>query len=377
MQFLKNYSFTLSLLAAAIVLHGTGCGGGGPKSAAGSTTPSPSSPPSSPTTTPSPSQTPGSAITITSPASGASVGAPFNLSASAATCSSQPVSSMGYSFDDSADTTVVNGAQVNTQVSAETGAHTLNVKAWGNAGAACNASVAVNVTDSSSAASSPVPANATTVSAVQALGGWQATHDTGTPGSSSGSMSVVGSPSMSGSARQFVTSFSGSGGELYNANVGNDTTATNFFYDAWVYLTSSASTIQNLEMDMNQVMANGETVLYGFQCDGNSGTWDYTKNVGTPTQPNDQWEHSSAPCNMRNWSQNTWHHVQVSYSRDGAGNVTYHSVWLDGAESEINATAPSAFALGWAPALQTNFQVDGLGSGTNTVYLDQLSISRW
>jgi hypothetical protein len=284
---------------------------------------------------------------------------------------------MGYSFDDSANTTVVNGAQVNTQVSAETGAHTLNVKAWGNAGAACNASVAVNVTDSSPAASSPVPANATTVSGIQALGDWQASHDTGTPGGSSGSMSVVGSPSKSGGARQFVTGFSGSGGELYNANFGKDTNATNFFYDGWVYLTSSASTIQNLEMDMNQVMANGETVLYGFQCDGNSGTWDYTKNSGSPTQPNDQWVHSSARCNMRNWSQNTWHHVQVSYSRDNAGNVTYHSVWLDGAESSINATAPSAFAIGWAPALLTNFQVDGLGSGTNTIYLDQLSISRW
>jgi hypothetical protein len=284
---------------------------------------------------------------------------------------------MGYSFDDSADTTVVNGAQVNTQVSTETGAHTLNVKAWGNAGATCSASVPVNVTDSSSAASSPVPANATTVSGIQALGDWQATHDTSTPGGSSGSTSVVGSPSMSGSARQFVTSFSGSGGELYNANFGNDTKATNFFYDASVYVTGSASTIQNLEMDMNQVMANGETVLYGFQCDGNSGTWDYTKNAGTPTQPNDQWVHSSAPCNMRNWSQNTWHHVQVSYSRDNAGNVTYHSLWLDGAESNINATVPSAFAIGWAPALLTNFQVDGLGSGTNTVYLDQLSISRW
>jgi hypothetical protein len=284
---------------------------------------------------------------------------------------------MGYSLDDSSNTTVVNGAQVTTQVPAQTGTHTLNVKAWGNAGAACNTSVAVEVTDSSSPVNSLVPANATTVSSIQSLNNWQAKHDTAAVGSSSGSMSVVSSPAMSGSARQFVTSFSGSGDELYNVNFGNDTAATNFFYDAWVYLTSSAANVANLEMDVNQVMPNGQTVLFGFQCDGYSSTWDYTKNAGTPTSPVDTWVHSGAACNVRSWSQNAWHHVQVSYSRDDSGNVTYNSVWLDGVQSDINATAPSAFALGWGPMLVTNFQVDGLGSGTNTIYLDQLTVSRW
>jgi hypothetical protein len=70
--------------------------------------------------------------------------------------------------------------------------------------------------------------------------------------------------------------------------------------------------------------------------------------------------------------------VQLYYSRDDSGNVTYHSVWLDGQQSNINATVNSAFALGWAPVLLTNFQVDGIGSsGTPTVYLDSLNIYRW
>ena len=97
----------------------------------------------------------------------------------------------------------------------------------------------------------------------------------------------------------------------------------------------------------------------------------------TPTQPNDTWVHSSAVCNPRNWSANSWHHLQAGYSRDNVGNVTYQSVWLDGVEAPINATASSAFALGWSPVLLTNFQVDGLNSGSNTVYLDNLTISRW
>ena len=71
--------------------------------------------------------------------------------------------------------------------------------------------------------------------------------------------------------------------------------------------------------------------------------------------------------------------MQVLYGRDDSGNVTYHSVWLDGAQQDINETVPSAFALGWVPAvLVTNFQVDGIGtSGSMTAYLDNLTVYRW
>jgi hypothetical protein len=119
-------------------------------------------------------------------------------------------------------------------------------------------------------------------------------------------------------------------------------------------------------------------VIYGFQCDGYSGTWDYTKNGGTPKKSVDVWLHSKAACDPRTWSTNTWHHVQVEYLRDDSGNVTYKSVWLDSKEQDLNVTVPSAFDLGWASDLLTNFQVDGNGSsGKSTVYLDDLTISRW
>ena len=145
--------------------------------------------------------------------------------------------------------------------------------------------------------------------------------------------------------------------------------------------------VRNVENDyrvnsarrLNQVMANGQTVIIGFQCDGWSGTWDYTANKGTPEVPVDTWIHSKAGCNPHQWSTNTWHHVQVSYSRDDSGNVTYKAVWFDGAESVLNATVPSAFALGWAPTLLTNFQLDGYlaTSGTATAYVDDLTVYRW
>jgi hypothetical protein len=213
------------------------------------------------------------------------------------------------------------------------------------------------------------------------MGTWQAAYDTGTSGSSgsaSGTMSLVDSPSLSGQARKFGTTFVNYGGERYFASFGQDTAATHFLYDTWVYLDGSVNDVANLEMDMNQTMANGQTVIYGFQCDGWSQTWDYTTNAGTPENFNDQWLHSDAACNVQDWSVDTWHHVQVAYSRDDAGNVTYQSVWLDGVEQDINVTVPSAFALGWGSTLLTNLQVDGRGaSGASTVYLDNLTVYRW
>jgi hypothetical protein len=119
-------------------------------------------------------------------------------------------------------------------------------------------------------------------------------------------------------------------------------------------------------------------VIFGFQCDGYSGTWDYNANWTGPEHPTNTWMHSSAPCNIRDWGRNQWHHIQISYSRNEYGVVTYHDVYLDGRDQPIHATAPSAYALGWAPVLLTNFQVDGLGGGGSvTLFLDNLAVYRW
>jgi hypothetical protein len=316
-------------------------------------------------------------VIVSSPANGAQVGSPFSLSANAANCSSQITSAMGYSLDNSTATTIVKGASVSAVVTSGTGAHTLHVKAWGDAGSVCVTDVVITV--EVSAATAMIPSDAISVSSLQTLGNWVAQNDGASAGSSSGSMSVISAPSLSGDARKFTSNYTDYGDQRFDVLFGDDTSSTNFFYDAWIYLPSPSTSIANLELDMNQVMSNGQTVIFGFQCDGWSGTWDYTANNGTPTAPIDAWLHTKAPCNPRQWSTNTWHHVQISYSRDDSGNVTYQSVWFDGAQSVLNVTAPSAFALGWAPTLLTNLQVDGFlaASGTATVYVDNLTIYRW
>ena len=320
-------------------------------------------------------------VTVNSPVNNTDVASPFTLSASAAICSSQNVSAMGYSFDSSADTTVIDGSVIEATIGSAAGAHTLHVKAWGENGAACVTDIAITVKAGTVTKSGDpvIPSFAVTVSSIQAMGNWKATHDSGGPGTSYGSAKIVSSPSLHGSTRRFVTQYSDSGDERYSVSFSDDTNSTNLFYDAWVYLTASASHIANLEMDVNQVMANGQTVLIGVQCDGYSGTWDYTVNWGTAKDPRPHWANKSGTkCNPRDWTRDRWHHVQASFSRNDSGTIRYHSVWLDGVESKLEATAFGAADLGWGPVINTQFQVDGLGSsGTTTVYLDSLTISRW
>jgi hypothetical protein len=215
------------------------------------------------------------------------------------------------------------------------------------------------------------PSNAIAVKSLQTLDTWILNHDPGTSGTAVGTTQLVSTPSRSGSARQFNSSYTNAGGEIYSVPYAEDTAAMNFVYDGWVWI-DSGSSISNLEMDSNQVTANGETVIYAFQCSGYSKKWEYS-GAGA------KWVSSSQPCDVSTWQTDVWHHVQISYSRDDSGNVTYKSVWLDGAEQAINATVPSSFALGWqVGVVQTQFQVDGLGtSGSSTVYLDNLTISRW
>lgn len=312
---------------------------------------------------------------VSAPVSGNTVVSPFSLSATASSCSGQPVSSIGYSLDDSSSTTAANGTTLNQTVWAGTGGHTLHVKSWGNGGASCLTKVAVTV----SATAASVPANATNLGNLQAAGTWSNTHDAGTPGSSTGWSGLTGSPSRSGNARHLSTTYTNYGGERYMSNFSDDTSAHNFVYDAWVYIKDTAAGVANIEMDLNQVIGNGWTVIMGFQCDGWSGTWDYTANKGSATSPNDQWIHSGIGCNPRKWAVNTWHHIQIAYYRTDDGHVTYKSVTLDGAAHALDATVFSGFALGWGKTVMTNFQVDGATPyqyGSN-VFLDDLTVSRW
>jgi len=232
---------------------------------------------------------------------------------------------------------------------------------------------------SSSSSGPSIPANALKDTEIQLMPNWRTKHDPATGGSATGSMSIVSTPSFTGGqVAKFDTSYSSYGGVLYSVTYDNDSVPTNFVYDAEVWI-AAGSTIGNLEMDNNQVISNGDTVIYAFQCAGTSNTWEYSENAGTRANPVVKWIRSNQSCNPANWTKNAWHHVQIQTSRDDVGNVTYHSVWLDGVEYPINQTVMSAFSLRWAAAdLVANFQVDAPSAGgSSTLYLDNFTVYRW
>ncbi|MBS1803654.1 MAG: hypothetical protein JST28_09815 [Acidobacteria bacterium] len=321
-------------------------------------------------------------VTINSPSNDATVTSPFTLSASSSTCSSTSVKTMGWSFDSSSDTTVISGQTINKSISSSTGTHVLHVKSWGSGGAACVSDITIKVTSSTSVSTTTtttIPDYADSVSSIESLGGWRAQHDTGGAGTSTGSMSIVSSPSKYGSARKYYTTFTNNGTERYSVSFSDNTSAKNVFYDTWIYLTSSASKIGNLEFDVNQTMDNGQTVMMGFQCDGWTGKWAYTVNTGSASSPKPHWvSKSGTTCNPRSWSTGKWHHVQASMSRDSSGYVTYHYVWLDGVKTTLGVKAFCAMSLHWGDIINTQFQVDGYGSsGSVTAYMDGLKVSVW
>lgn len=206
---------------------------------------------------------------------------------------------------------------------------------------------------------------------------WKWVHDDQTRGASTGNSNYPIYPDGKNGlpGRQFVTWYTGNGGERYHLVFGRDPNATHFVYEANVYLVEPAE-IAAVEMDMNQVLQDGRTVIFGTQCSVHSKSWEYTYVNSTGTH----WRPSNIPCNPQTWGTKKWHKVQIAYHRDDDGNVTYDWVCFDGAYSDFQgATVFSTQSLGWSPGeLLLNFQIDGSHkSGTMDAYVNDLAIYRW
>jgi hypothetical protein len=315
--------------------------------------------------------------TVTSPVNNASVTNPFLLSASDKTCNGVPVVSMGYSLDSLPDAAVVRGTSISTQVSASTGNHLVRVKAWAKH-TSCVTEVAVTVSNPPAVL---IPSYAISSGDLNGNTKWKCQHDDGTSGTSSGGMDYPLTLGGYSDVQEFaISSYSNHGGERCSIDFVKDTTTHNFIYDVWVQ-TPNPSLVGNLELDMNQVTTNGDTVIFAFQCDGFKGKWDYSYVSNTNGGASGtHWVPSSLPCNVQKWAANTWYHVQISTSRDDSGNVTYNWVALNGVVGELNVTTYQQEALNWGIGdTMVNFQLDPAKATGNPVivYAHDLTIYRW
>jgi hypothetical protein len=221
-----------------------------------------------------------------------------------------------------------------------------------------------------------IPSNAISTTNLNTYDTWGWRHDPGTPGWSSGSSSYpVTNPSVDGLSRSFSISYSGRGGEIYFVSFGYDTTATHFVYDTYIYL-EDPSQVKNVELDLNQVLDDGKTVIMATQCSGYSGTWEYTFVSGDRTH----WRASNIACDPTSWTPKKWHHVQIAMHRDSSGVVTHDWLSFDGTSYSFNnAASPAGKYLGWQIGhLILNFQLDGSrDNGTMKAYVDKLTVYRW
>ncbi len=217
--------------------------------------------------------------------------------------------------------------------------------------------------------------HAGTVPNIDSLSSWKCTHDLGTPGSSVGMTSLVAIPSRDGESRRFDVSWSAYGGERCSSKVGvAEDGSTSFSLDLWWY-TTDLTHVRNLEFDLNEVLPNTETVIYGAQCSLALGKWEFTTRVGTSPR----WNVSTSTCGGLAWTPNVWHHLTLRFHRDLVGVVTYDSVSFDGSVQAFNnASGASNFALHWSPpGLQVvNFQIGGDNSANGTIaYLDSVTVT--
>jgi hypothetical protein len=338
------------------------------------------------TSTPPPPS--GAGITVTSPANGASLSSPITVQAHNAGCDGKPPVSFDYSIDN--NSTLFPGSSVSeidaTGVAIGAGTHTIHFKSWLNGGAICpvvSSTFTIGGTPSSgggtttgSGSLSSLPSNAVASADLDGLSSWATVHDTGTPGSSNGSMVYPAKTPSYDDAREFYTTYSSGGGQRFHVSFDNNASSMNFALDTYVYVTDP-SQLQNLELDLNQVTSDGKTIMFNTQCSSDSKTWEYT----VITNGSDHWTPSNVPCDTLTWAANTWHHIQIGYHRDNSGNVTHDWVNFDGTHSVFsNTTKPASESLGWAKGtLLTNVQVDGLskGSGSVTVYVHKMTFYHW
>lgn len=193
---------------------------------------------------------------------------------------------------------------------------------------------------------------------------WKFEHDAATPGTTANATTAYIDPVQ---GRNFHFDYTQQAGERFSLVCANDPNSLNFCYDVEVRFTDP-SQILNMELDVNQVLADGRTVIYDCQCASKSASWEYNA-----------WRPSRVPGNPQQWGTG-WNRTRIFWHRSADGNVvTWDGVEFNGAWESINQSSTTQTkALGWGLVIVLNFQIEGaLASGTVDAFARNLRIIRW
>lgn len=215
------------------------------------------------------------------------------------------------------------------------------------------------------------PSNATTISAIQKLSGWEncTATCTSTPLAVFSLTQGVASPSLSGSSSQFqlLAGTQPFGSALWFKFLGSFDSATHFVYDLSFYVDNPAAS-QALEFNVSQ-SANGSRYNFATQCDlAGQHLW----RVWDPMAQ--KWVASSVPCVQP--APNTWSHLIWEFERDSMGNVIFAAVTVNGNRGLVNLSMPHVADS--QSGLDIAFQSDANLNGTPySVWLDNVNLICW
>jgi hypothetical protein len=375
--------FCIFLFLLLFILFLTGCGGGS----------SPQAPQAAQTTAQPAAQA--MTVVLQSPGVG-TLSTPLPVHATAT--SPNGVSGWVVYVDDAAAVTVNNSSEtMTTSVPLSGGNHIMYVRAWdqgaanfatsptlqvavqGTQATVSNASAATSVsTPSAAAAPAPpsalpsIPGNATTWTSIQNMDGWQSCSDcAGGKATTSNFWTAAhqGSPSQSGSSREFFIGGHAWSNALWYKKVAPDQTgAAHFLWDFWVRFDGSIGHAHSAEYDMWQAL-NGQEFMMGSQCNFASGVWDVwdSKNFA--------WKPTSATC--KRFSPDSWHHIQWYVERWGSHQYHYGVLVVDGKVYTLDRTFETNSAS-WANSVGVQFQLDQDGSGAPLhEWVDEVKLSVW
>jgi hypothetical protein len=225
-----------------------------------------------------------------------------------------------------------------------------------------------------------IPSNAIIYANLEMATNWKGEKDMATAGAATDATGttkyptvLIPSPPTSREFR-FTNKVKGAGWRWSNS-FGKNSKPTNFAYCLDVYCTDWTK-IMNLELDMNQVMADGRTCMLCVQSASGSKTWEYT----TTPSGGAHWNKSNLSSNLQLWPAKTWKSIKIYSHRDSAGIVYYDGVEEDGVYSAFqNASGISSLSLGWgANTLLLNFQVEGnVANGAADLFVKNLDIYAW
>ena len=319
-------------------------------------------------------------VTVGSPANGSRVQSPVFVRALNTGCNGYAPTAFGYAIDEASE--IVPGESAHdidvTRLPLAEGKHTLHFRSATSEGECPEVSTTFTVASAKDPTTPPsIPANAVSSGSLDGSSKWTEQHDGGTPGESKGTMTYPAKTPVYTDARQFYMTYSDQAGERWRTQFVRDANATHFVLDTFVLL-PSPSELKNLEMDIDQVVASGETVILSTQCSGEIGSWEYGDSVGR----HDHWKSTKIKCNPAEWAPNVWHHIQIGeHHAPNSDIVTHDWVTIDGVYNVFeDATLESGHFLEWgAGDINTQFQIEGAseGKGTVTAYIHKLTVYRW